>query len=289
MDLDLASGNASTKGNGKGAPREPINNIDAEDDLDTLEAFHDDDERSKFPELPHLPREPASPHGTKRHHGEHLPKLPQLPNAATFPLGKKRNHNECLASSSDAPLFSSDDLFSTSADDYGVQRRKRQYQRSWFEPEDPLRLFKSSNPYVLKEGNDRLQAKAPTTQRPFTRGFDSGLWMGSDDSEEMEVGPVKNMLKSTQDNASLGSVDFEDTDLTNDVAPSIQTTKEERLTNLIHKAMQNIEDPDDFYGPVFPYWQKQPENLESFHSKQKMASQNVLEIVDRGCEDVNLS
>ena len=289
MDVDVASGNALTRGNGKEAPREPIETINAEDNLDTLEVSHDDNERSKSPELPRLPRAPAFPLGTNCHHDEHLPKPPQLPNAPAFPQGKKRNHDEYLVNSSDAPLFSSDDLFSTSADDYGVQRRKRQYQRSWFEPEDPLRLFKSRNPYVLKEGNDPLQAKAPTTRRPFTRGFDSGVWMGSDDSEEMEIGPVEEMRKCTKDNASLGSIDLEDTDLANDIVPSIQTTEDDRFKSLTHKAMQNIEDPDEIHGPVFPCWQRQPTNLKSFHSKQKTASQNVLEIVDRGCEDVDLS
>lgn len=62
------------------------------------------------------------------------PILPQLPSLISYNLNKKRSRDDYLASSSDTPLFSSDDNPSaSSAKDYNEPRVKRQHRRPCFE------------------------------------------------------------------------------------------------------------------------------------------------------------
>ncbi len=58
---------------------------------------------------------------------------------------------------------------------------------------------------------------------------------------------------------------------------------------LYEKAMQTMEDPGDCKGPVFPYWDEQPTNLEQFHSNQRYAHSKVLECVELGTQVLDLS
>jgi len=107
---------------------------------------------------------------------ETTPGLP-LPSHALF-ANKKRERDECLPSSSDAPLFSSDDLPASSAENYTRHRHKRQHRRAWYEEEDKC------VEHVIR----RSPVKTPRAKGPFTRNYDSGIWLGSDESADYERG-----------------------------------------------------------------------------------------------------
>ena len=105
-------------------------------------------------------------------------KLPQLP--ALYPhsssLGRKRDLDEMIASSSDAPLFSSDDILASTVEDYrDNDRRKRKSRRTWY-AEEKVGLRQTSAPASKQKGRG-----------PFVRSIDSGVWMGSDESVETDV------------------------------------------------------------------------------------------------------
>lgn len=221
--------------------------------------------------------------------GSKAPELPRLPTRHAIPTSKKRDREEYLASSSDPPLFSSDDLPSSSADNYLEQRHKRQYQRSWFEPEDLSNLStgSKSSPVTVEERSSR--AKIRSSRGPFTRAFDSGVWMGSDETEENDVDLHEDIGKNTQAVPDFEAFGDEDIDLAEEACALSQTPEEDRYGALVHKAMQTIEDPNDFDGPVFPYWQKQPNYLQAFHSRQELAQKRVSECIDKGAEDLDLS
>ncbi|KAL8936388.1 MAG: hypothetical protein Q9216_004962 [Gyalolechia sp. 2 TL-2023] len=87
------------------------------------------------------------------------------------------------------------------------------------------------------------------SKREFKRNFDSGVWMGSDTDVEDDLHPFI----------------IDDT-------PSTQ--------NLRDVALQNISDPEDFTGPVFPYWEDQPTSAKEFWRIQKAAAEYVTKCID---------
>jgi len=95
---------------------------------------------------------------------------PSSPPHFSLPSRKRaRNlHNEDVNTSSDPPLFSSDPV-DPSIDNYGQNSRKRQYRGVWWGQQ-----VKSS----------RQSHKAPIAKSPFARNLDSGVWMGSDSSDD---------------------------------------------------------------------------------------------------------
>lgn len=213
------------------------------------------------------------------------PKLPSLP---TYTANKKRNRDEYLASSSDAPLFSSDDLPASSAENYNEPRVKRQHRRPWYE------IDKGWN-----SGSAHSSVKKPRMRGPFRRTHDSGVWLASDESTENEEfdrqDAVRRALKVME---SGGSIDCDDElwhedesglDLGDKVHENTQTLEEKLQQALVNKALQITEDPGGFEGPVFPYWQKQPGHLLGFHSIQEQAQKKVALCVEEGAEVVDLS
>jgi len=219
------------------------------------------------------------------------PTLPQFPNRATLPVSRKRDRDELIASSSDAPLFSSDDLPSSSADNYLEKRRKRQHQRSWFEEDDLSNIASPSVSTRAQYSSDTvLRSPIKRDRGPFTRAFDSGVWMGSDETTGDVYCDETTGLNLEEIEESEIAEDEEGSDDIIDGATFLARTPEKQWrTDLITKAMQTIEDPGDFEGPVFPYWQKQPENLEAFHILQKAAQVLVSKCVDQGEEELDLS
>ena len=207
-----------------------------------------------------------------------------LPSLSTSKY-RKRDRDEYLANSSDAPLFSSDDLPSSSADNYLEHRQKRQYQRSWFEPED-MSPTKEPNPRPTK---GCLSISKPRHARgPFIRNIDSGIWMGSDDSEEADGLPPEEK-RSDSESAPQNATFHGDGSRSPPVEFISQSPAEDQHRALINLALQNTEDPCLFEGPVFPYWQKQPTNLKAFHVMQKIVERHVLGCLENGLEDIDLS
>ena len=98
-----------------------------------------------------------------------LPPLSHKPATQPTPtLARKRTIDSVLYSnSSDPPLFSSDDA-SVSLDNYDKPRRKKLYTGSWW-----------SN---SQEDGTRDRTSEKPRKRAFKWNYDSGIWMGSDDS-----------------------------------------------------------------------------------------------------------
>lgn len=87
-----------------------------------------------------------------------------LPSKLSNPHKRKRRELEYdIASSSDPALFSSDD-HTPGAENYESKRRKQKWRGTWWGEKHP-RCGSSTAP-----------------QRKFTRNFDSGVWMGSDET-----------------------------------------------------------------------------------------------------------
>ena len=205
--------------------------------------------------------------------------LPELPSFGQYTVNQKRNRDEYLASFSDAPLFSSDDLPASSAENYYKPRVKRQHPRSWFEVDPSHR-------------KRRLMG-------PFKRTYDSGVWLGNDESIENEENDQQDAVRRTlRVMDSGGSIDGDDQlwlddekelDLGENNDESTQTLEEKLQQALVNKALQLTEDPGGFEGPVFPYWQEQPAHLMAFHSVQQQAQTKVTSCVEEGGEVVDLS
>ena len=102
-----------------------------------------------------------------------IPSSPPLPipgtQAVPLTVGRKRVREDYPTTSSDAPMFSSDDA-STSAENYLQQRSKRQYRGPWWN---------------ISTGST-VSGEHPRKKREFKRAVDSGVWMGSDETVESE-------------------------------------------------------------------------------------------------------
>ena len=206
--------------------------------------------------------------------------------------GHKRDSHEIFADSSDPPLFSSDPpLFSTSIEDYQSPKPKQKRHRTgpWFEMDEAIE-------FGLKKKRRHPGMRRKTCQRRPLRKFDSGVYMGSDES----------MLSESSGSISLPELqnpvircipkdeglDIDDEEVANSISEQCKqsvTSEEYAEDVLLEKAMQLIEDPGGFEGPVFPYWEEQPSNLKWFHHNQKYATEKVLACVDRGTEVLDLS
>ena len=100
----------------------------------------------------------------------HLPPWRNVDNQAMHNHGnvdrsKKRDLDDFLATSSDPPLFSSDDVPSA-AENYTQPRSKRQRKGPWW------------------SGSQENQPSHRRKRGGYTRNIDSAVWMGSDATEE---------------------------------------------------------------------------------------------------------
>ncbi|KAI4172132.1 MAG: hypothetical protein LQ343_003780 [Gyalolechia ehrenbergii] len=93
------------------------------------------------------------------------------------------------------------------------------------------------------------------SKREFKRNLDSGVWMGSD------------------------------TDVEDDLHASVMDDDTQTTESLRDMAFQNVTDPGNFTGPVFPYWEDQPTATKGFWHIQKAAAEHVTKCIDNG-EDV---
>lgn len=92
---------------------------------------------------------------------------------------KKRDLDDFLATSSDPPLFSSDDVPS-SAENYTQPRSKRQRKGPWW------------------SGPQAVQPSHRQKRGGFTRNIDSAVWMGSDASEEELMDSEGGLVEATR-------------------------------------------------------------------------------------------
>lgn len=212
---------------------------------------------------------------------------PALPSSITSTVNKKRDRDEYPANSSDAPLFSSDDLPASSAENYDGPRVKRQHRRRWYDMEESWESLSAS-----------LSKKKPSMKGPFKRTHDSDVWLGNDESTETEnndwTDAIQGTLRVMESGGSIvGEEDLwsdDETELDGEKAHESPQTLEEKFQRaLVQRALQITEDPGGFEGPVFPYWQKQPGHLKGFHLVQEQAQKKVTLCVEEGGEVVDLS
>ncbi|KAL8832925.1 MAG: hypothetical protein Q9170_004653 [Blastenia crenularia] len=95
------------------------------------------------------------------------------------------------------------------------------------------------------------------SKRVFKRNMDSGVWMGSDSDIEDELHVL-----------------------------NVDTSRPSKL--LPQLALETLEDPGNFSGPVFPYWDDQPDYFEEFWGVQKTAVDYINKCVDDGIEVIDL-
>jgi hypothetical protein len=103
-----------------------------------------------------------------------LPRLAWDPATESI-LNKKPRKRARLSPpvSSDPPIFSSDD--DPSVDNYTQARRKRTYRGPWYRQQPA-----SDSGSSIQDSQERDVRK---TKRTFERQFDSGVWLGSDDTD----------------------------------------------------------------------------------------------------------
>ena len=203
----------------------------------------------------------------------------------------KRQQDDFLATSSDPPMFSSDPpLFTTSIDDYQGPRKKHQRRGPWFDTEEEATELR-----VNRKNRKSPGLGQTARQRRSFRKFDSGIFMGSDESiasESSESIPTYTEAHVFAECTVTEEDERKEIDDMKNETSEVQKSMALEASPeglLFVKATQTVEDPGGFEGPVFPYWQEQPVNLKHFHTNQKLAHDKVLRCVDRGKEVVDLS
>ncbi len=166
------------------------------------------------------------------------------------PASQKRGRDEWLASSSDAPLFSSDDLLASSSDLYlNEHRRKRRHRGAWYKEEQ----------VPIGSTTQGLPPRKPRSKGPFRRNMDSGVWLSSDEStgsEEADNGRklairkariVMDIGGSMDDNKGPANLPgFND-------ALGQGSEVDDEFAAVYFKATKTIEDQEGFDGLVFPF------------------------------------
>ena len=196
-----------------------------------------------------------------------------FPSAQAVPI---QDLDTIFATSSDPPLFSSDDFPASSAEHYAQPRRKRQHRRTWYEDEE-----KNSK-------RTRLSQTGKPGREKFSRNFDSGIWLGSDESVESEISG-KDETNNVERVWSLPEdpLDLTEHEETKVVVISVKKGLEwER--HLRAKALGTIDDPEDFNGPIWPYWQKQPTDLRHANRVQQGVAQQVGDFIFMGQDTIDL-
>ena len=201
---------------------------------------------------------------------------------------RNRNQDGRLASSSHPPLFSSDDLPAALAELHDGPRVERQHRRQWCENDG--HEYQS---LTVSLSRDRRM------QGPFTRNYDSGDCKDSDElrrnEEDDREGAARKTLRTMESGNSIdGDEDFwsddeEELDLGDPLHERTKMLKGRMWQAMVERALQVTEDPGEKEGPVFPYWQKQPDDLVLFHQKQEKARKEVASCVETGKDFLDLS
>ena len=208
----------------------------------------------------------------------------QLPLKATLPPGKKRSREDSPSISSDSPIFSSDTPPSASAENFIKPRSKRQHRRPWFEADDLANLIKVVEPILNQAGQLCAPDNHLSKKLPIDGYRDRGVWRESDVSVEI------NKLDSHGKSKHLRVIDYfktsrnGDFEFFDDVYSICQKLDKKRHQALLKRAEETLEDPSSFEGPVFPYWQKQPDGLGAYHLLQETAQLRILRFMKEGKE-----
>ena len=193
------------------------------------------------------------------------PTLPLLPPTNTRPVSKKRDLDEWLASSSDAPLFSSDDLLASSSDLYlNEHRRKRRHRGAWYNEEQvPIKSTTQGSP-----------PQESRRKGPFQRNMDSGVWLPSDESTGSEESERNEELTGSGEAEYSRELAIRKARIVMDMGGFMDDADdnkgpatlpwsidvlgraskiEDKFATAYHKATQVTEDQEGFEGLVFPY------------------------------------
>ncbi|MCJ1357804.1 MAG: hypothetical protein MMC33_007800 [Icmadophila ericetorum] len=181
-------------------------------------------------------------------------KLPPSPRIASLlrpilgAVGRKRSRQDYLTTSSDPPIFSSDDA-PASLENYTDHRSKRSFKGTWWGE-------KIEQPAAEPIHN------GPRKRREFKRTVDSGVWMGSDETDA-------------------------DADIDADI---------EQALNKLHGPSEGSR---DLQGRIWqnsltwksssPVSVRRPTNLSQSSISQREASSQVERCVENGIETVDLS
>ena len=193
----------------------------------------------------------------------------------------KRSYDDFIVPSSDPPLFSSDGL-DPSLDNYTTPRRKRQHVGAWYDDihDDTEESFQVISSTVRTRARER---------GPFRRNFDSGICLPSDDSTESMT---DQKTDPKDDESLLPTPDGgQEQDPNQAVFEGGSESSEKPHQSLYQLAMSTWagEDPMAKDGPLFPYWQEQPQDLQQFHEVEATAEEKITLCVEDGHETVDLS
>ena len=219
-------------------------------------------------------------------HDEATQTSPQ-PSLPTLPLSRRLptiSLSEAFATSSDPPLFSSDDLPASSAENYLQPHRKRQHRRAWYDSD----LDRRTKRLRLNNEHEERHPRATTS---IERNFDSGIFLESDEAEEAEdsAAPSSTMGSSIPLDRWRSFQGYsEQPDHLLD--PSVDLDAEPfNWAQLAELASRYVEDPGVYEGPVWPFWQPQPKDLDRYHALQRRAAAKVGAAFDSSSNSIDLS
>ena len=197
--------------------------------------------------------------------------LPQLPSHLRIQLQgnlPNRDLDELFNASSDPPMFSSDDLPASSAENYMHSRRKNLHARKWYDNEDSEPPAKRSRltPPEHAESSGSLQ-----------RNFDSGVYLPDEEEEEGNNSnpdvPTRISVRKGRNVEELDALAPYESPPSSPEDPGTVSEQQSFDYETLRKYSQlNWVDPGDFVGPVWPYWQLQPRNIKLYHKKQREAT-----------------
>ena len=214
------------------------------------------------------------------------PSLPLLPRHTMA----RSNHlhpmslDEAFATSSDPPLFSSDDLPASSAENYAQPHQKAQHKRTWYDGD----LDHGAKRLCLRKMHDEGRSRS---KGPLERSFDSGVFMNSDEAEEEGDFDASASLTKSPTLMNKWSTFREYREKHGSSSDPSADLERETYTwsQLGELASKYVEDPGNFEGPVWPFWQPQPENLGRYHALQRQATAKVGAAFDKNDNSVDLS
>ena len=243
------------------------------------------------PVLPDLPTLPF----------ENVPDLPPYPAQDSLPsstsLSSQSNLSNAIdlspriITSSDPPLYSRDGLLTSSAENYlQPNTRKRQFRGQWWDEHEVERSAKRIQ--VEHKGKGGTEGERASESRrgrgPFLRCWDSGVWLGSDDSVgDQELDHQTELGEEERRPRDAGGT-IEEVDGVRR-GSEIASSEEDTDAELRELALENADDSGRNEEYVWPYWQPQPEDLGAFHQAQGIAVERVIECVEGERGEVDLS
>ena len=179
---------------------------------------------------------------------------------------KKRNIDDFLASPSDPPLPSNYNAPAAAGDQVHSSYKSRMQEPG-------------------QNDSKNVQSTAHHRKAGLTGSHDSTVSTG-DDLIEVEHEELKSSRKTSASNEETAIVDDSCLQDEKRIGSNVEMSKKDVLSQW---AMKYLEDPGLPYGPIFPYWKDQPDDLEAFHETQKVACQRVKGVAKRGGNSMDLA